>query len=259
MQDQQIGRVLRALRHRRGWRQSDLATVADTARSVLSDLEAGRLDTHALGALRRSIHAAGGLLRLTVDVPGGDLSRLLDVDHARLQARWLEILGRAGWQTVPEATFSVYGERGSIDVLAWHPAVRVLMIVEVKTVIVDAGSLLANLDRKARIGGRLARDRGWVSSAIVPALLVRDGTTARRRLAELAPLFSHLAVRGREALGWLRAPAFPAPTGLLVLAKVPDAHPGDRRRAGRRRIRLGTSAPRSRATDDGSSAGGERA
>jgi hypothetical protein len=45
MRDALIGRTLRALRHHRGWRQGGLALRARVARSVLADLEAGRIGT----------------------------------------------------------------------------------------------------------------------------------------------------------------------------------------------------------------------
>jgi len=41
-----------------------------------------------------------------------------------------------GWLVAAEASFNRYGERGSIDVLAFHPADRVVLVVEVKSVIV---------------------------------------------------------------------------------------------------------------------------
>jgi transcriptional regulator with XRE-family HTH domain len=257
MDDVTIGRFLRALRHRRGWRPADLAAASGVARSVLSELEAGRLDAHSLGALRRSVHAAGGVLRLTVDVPGGDRSRLLDADHARLQAAWAEMLVRFGWEVVPEATYSVYGERGSIDLLAWHPSTRMLLVVELKTIIVDAGELVRALDRKTRLARTIARERGWMPVAVAPALIVLEGTTVRRRVVDHAPLFGRLNLRGRAAARWLRSPSLPAPTGLLLLTKLPGARSGDRRRAGRRRIRLMRHHPRSpRSEADASSAQG---
>lgn len=141
MRDVLIGRTLRALRHRRGWRQIDLATRAHVSRSVLADLEAGRIGTHALDALRRCTEACGGRLDIDLRVPGGDLSRLLDADHARLQSAWAGFLAAHAWEVSVEVTFNHYGERGSIDILAWHPAERVLLVCEVKTVIVDAQAL----------------------------------------------------------------------------------------------------------------------
>jgi hypothetical protein len=46
-------------------------------------------------------------------------------------------------------------------------------------------------------------------------------------------------------VSWLRAPAGPVPTGLLILAKAPHAYRGDRRRAGRQRVRVPSGGSRS--------------
>ena len=41
MRDEFNGRGIRALRHRRGWRQRDFSAATGIARSVIADLEAG--------------------------------------------------------------------------------------------------------------------------------------------------------------------------------------------------------------------------
>jgi hypothetical protein len=69
---------------------------------------------------------------------GGDLDRLVNARHAALH----EAVGRtlsevAGREYAPEVSFSVYGERGIIDILAWHGASRALLVIELKTEIVD--------------------------------------------------------------------------------------------------------------------------
>ena len=240
MQDAFVGRVLRALRHRKGWRQSDLSQAASVSRAVIASLEAGELERHALGALRKAVQAAGGTLRLSIFVPGGDVQRLVDADHARLQAQWKSMLERFGWIVEAETTFSVYGERGSVDLLAWHPATRTLLVIEIKTVIVEVGALLSTLDRKTRLARGMARDRGWTPSLVVPALVVLEGSTARRRIADSAALFSRLSLRSRTAMSWVADPmgfAGAPPSGVLVLSKLSDAHRGDGRRAGRQRVR----------------------
>jgi len=240
-----IGRGLRALRHRRGLRQRDAAARAGIARSVLTDLEAGRLGTHSVDALVRAATSVGGSIRLQLSVPGGDLHRLLDADHARLQADWKAWLARAGWTVEAEVTFNHYGERGSIDLFAWYPATGACLVIELKTVLVDIQDLLAGLDRKERIGRSLASERGWRAISVVPVLLVAEGSTARRRLAEHASLFERFDLRGRTALSWLRQPIAPAPRGVLCLTQLSRARPGDRRRAGRQRIRSDRPRPRS--------------
>lgn len=235
-----IGRAIRALRHRRGMRQSDVARRSGVSRSVISELERGLVDAHTLMALSRTAQAVGAALRVDLVVPGGDVRRLLDADHARLQSAWAGMLTRFGWAVEAEVTFNHFGERGSIDLLAWHDDKRLLLVAEIKTVIVDVQDLLAGLDRKARIAGRLGAERGRHPVTVVPVLVVAEGTTARRRIADHAPLFRSFELRGRDALSWLRHPGpdpTPAPTGILCLSKLPTAASGDRRRAGRARVR----------------------
>ena len=37
-------------------------------------------------------------------------------------------LGLPAWIVEPEVSFSIYGERGVIDILAWHPTSRILLL-----------------------------------------------------------------------------------------------------------------------------------
>jgi transcriptional regulator with XRE-family HTH domain len=260
MNDVQLGRILRALRHRKGWRQADVSAAASVSRGIVSALEAGEVDTHTVAALRRAAQAVGGVVRITISVPGGDVGRLLDADHARLQTHWKLLLERHGWVVEAEVTFNIYGERGSVDLLAWHPATRTVLVVEIKSVIVDVGDLLGGVDRKTRLARGLARERGWDAAIVVPALVVLEGSTARRRLADHAPLFGRFDLRGRAAVGWVAEPArvgHTAPSGLLLLVKLPNARPRDRRRAGRQRVRIRPADSRSRRKTAGQGSVGE--
>ena len=246
MRYETIGRGLRALRHRRGLRQADVSATAGVARSVISELEAGRVASHTLESLNRAAAAVGASVRVELVVSGGTVHLLFDADCAALQALWKQVLERTGWLVDAEVTFNHYGERGSIDLLAWHPATRTLLVVEIKTSIVDIQDLLSGIDRKARVAGTLASDRSRQPAMVVPMILVAESSTARRRLVEHATLFSRFHLRGRAATAWLKNPAaLSAPRGLLLLSKLPSARSGDRRRAGRQRIRRGPPASRS--------------
>ena len=237
-----IGRAIRTLRHRRVLRQSDVARRSGVSRSVVSELERGFVEAHTLMALSRTAQAVGASVRIDLAVPGGDLRRLLDADHARIQTAWAGMFQGFGWSVDAEVTFNHFGERGSIDLLAWHETIRTVLVVEIKTVIVDVQDLLARLDRKVRVARRLAAERHRPPARVVPLLVVAEGTTARRRISEHAPLFVRFELRGRSALSWLRSPgARPPPEGILCLTKSPSAASGDRRRAGRARIRLQAS------------------
>jgi hypothetical protein len=246
VRDELVGRVIRALRHRRGWRQRDVAASSGVSRAVISDLEAGRVGPHAFDALRAVITSCGGVVRLEVGMPGGDARRLLDADHAALQGRWMSWLRGRGWTVDAEVTFNHHGERGSVDLMAWHSDSRTLLVAELKTVIVDVQAVLSSVDRKRRVARSLAHERGWAPTAVVPALLVLEGSTARRRIAEHAALFAGFALRGPGALRWLRGPAgVVPPVGILCFTSLSPAHRRDRRRAGRQRVRLRATGLRS--------------
>jgi transcriptional regulator with XRE-family HTH domain len=100
MNDAELGGVIRALRHRRGWRQTDLAAKAGVSASLISLLERGSASSLSVHGLRRIGSALD--LRLTWDAGyrGAELARLRDADHARL-AEWLtQRLDAFGWTVV---------------------------------------------------------------------------------------------------------------------------------------------------------------
>ena len=168
---------------------------------------------------------------------GAELRRLRDADHARL-AEWLTgRFERSGWTVVPEASFNHYGDRGRIDLLAFHPVTGTLVVVEVKTVIADIQELLGTLNAKERVAPVLARSLGWRAARVVPFLIVAESTTNRRHLVAHARLFGRFALRGKGAVAWIRRPDG-TPSGLLLLVKSPDRSGVGVRRAGRQRVRL---------------------
>lgn len=117
-------------------------------------------------------------------------------------------LAALGWLVVPELTFSVYGQRGSIDLLAFHPRYEALLIVELKTAIVDVQELLSTFDRKRRLAIRLAAQRGWKARHVGAWVIVTDGATTRRRVRQHEGLLrAALPFDGRRMRAWLREPS----------------------------------------------------
>jgi hypothetical protein len=88
---------------------------------VVSRLERGNLRACSLARLERILQALEARLVVFVDWRGGELDRLLDADHARLQERWglRKAAASDRWISRQEVTYSEYGERGSIDDLAY--------------------------------------------------------------------------------------------------------------------------------------------
>jgi len=175
-------------------------------------------------------------LRIDAWWRSGELDRLFDAGHAALQAHTKQLLERWGWVVQVEVTFARYGERGSVDLLAFHPLLRILLVIEIKTEIVDVQGLLRPLDTKVRLAHDLARRFNWRPATVVPCLVVWDASTARRRVAQHATLFDRFELRGRAAKSWMRRPSG-TPRGLLVFTIPSGGTVGATRRPGRLRVR----------------------
>ncbi len=229
MDDIAFGRLVRMSRIRRGWRQADLAERAGLSTSVVSRLEHGGLGAMQLNGARRV--AAVLDIRLEVQPRGraADLDRTLNWRHAALAefvAGWLG--ATRGWEVRPEVSFSEYGERGVVDLLARHEPTGSLLVIELKTEVIDLGDVLGTLDRKRRLGAVIARSLEWGPGPISCALLIGDSVTNRRRVAAHAALVAAaLPDRGPVLARWLRAP-----TGTVrALRFVSDSRPGQARSA----------------------------
>jgi len=182
-------------------------------------------------------------LVLSIRWRGGELDRLLDDDHARLAERWAA-RRPPRWEARAEVTYNVYGDRGSIDELAFDSVTGTLLVVELKTGIYDAGRAVAKVDEKVRVAAAEARRFGWRVRRVVPAFVIAESRTNRRRAERHSAIFGHFACRGRDAMAWLREPADIAPGGLLVFVPLSFVRGAHASRAGRQRVRPSTLDPR---------------
>ena len=238
--DQTVGRILRALRHRLRLRQIDVAERADVSQQLVSRLERGRLAGMPIETVRRVFAGLDADAITVVHWRGGQLDRLLDERHADLVGRVTVMLRRHGWEVVPEATYSEFGERGSIDLLAWHARTRTLLVVEVKTEITSIEETLRRHDAKVRLAPKLARDRFGDTPRVVARLLViAEGPTNRRRIGRSAPVLdAAYPHRGGLVRTWLRSPV----RGMAGLLFVTGASTTGRRTGGPTRVRRQTGA-----------------
>lgn len=243
--DRRLGMAVRARRHQRGWRLVDLAAAAGVGATACSLLERGLSGQLSVRVTRAIAGAVALPLMWDIGWQRQEVDRLLDADHSALAAYLAQRLGRLGWTVRSEVSFNQYGDRGRIDLVAFHPVTRTLLIIEIKTAIVDAQAMLGALDVKARVGRAVARQLGWEARRVVPALVILDGSTARRHVRALEPLLTRFDLRGRRAVDWLRQPDVPV-NGLLFLTKFPSNAGSDVRRAGRRRVRVPGANPCSR-------------
>ncbi len=231
-----VGRAVRALRIRRGWRQEDLARQARLARSVVGRVERGEQAGLTLDAVAAVAEALGARVYLDLRWDGEGLDRLLDEGHATLVDRVVAWLRAHGWEVAVEASFAIGGERGSIDILAWHPVRRALAVFEVKSVTPDMQAMLYGLDRKGRLGPGLARSKGWAARTAARILVLWDTRTNRRRIERHGEsVRAALPAGTREVVAWLRDPSEPPPAGVWF---VTDVGGMDAMGVRRRRVRV---------------------
>jgi transcriptional regulator with XRE-family HTH domain len=155
-------------------RQVDVGNRAGVSQKVVSDLELGRLEAVGLARTRRVAAVLDVSIGIDAWWRGGQADRLLDRAHAGLVDYVVGVLGASGWQVVPEFTFNHYGDRGSVDILAWHPGECILLIVEVKATLTDLQDMLGSLSKKVRVVPKIAAgELGWVSREPVGRLASR--------------------------------------------------------------------------------------
>ncbi|HEY8869451.1 MAG TPA: helix-turn-helix transcriptional regulator [Candidatus Limnocylindrales bacterium] len=208
MDDQRAGLAIRAMRRRLGWTQQMLARRTRIRQQELSDIERGRLDGSRVATIRRVASVLGARLSLDLLWRGGALDRLLDERHSRLVERAAEVLVACGWEVRPEVSFAVFGERGSIDLLAWHETSRALLMIEVKTVLASLEEMLRRFDVKVRLAPAIVADLlGWRPTTVGNLLILPETTSARRRVADHPTLFAaRFPDPGRAVRGWLAKP-----------------------------------------------------
>lgn len=221
MDNVRLGRIFRAVRLRRRWRQTDVARRAAVSDLTVSRIERGHLD----GCSVRIVMRIAAALEIQLDWQprwrGGDLDRTLHAGHAALHEAAVKLLTARSWVVAPEATFSIYGERGSIDILAFHARTGAVLVVELKTALVDIDGLLVAVDRYRRLAPRIAAERGWPATSVGAWVAVRDAPTNHRRLAQhVATLRAVFPDDGRRIVPWLRRPVGP----VAALSFLSDRH-----------------------------------
>lgn len=243
MDDVRIGNTLRVIRIRKHLRQVDVARRARVSRQLVGRLEGGAAGRYPLDATRAVAAALGIRLDVRPRWQGADLDRLVNAAHAELHESVAARLGElAGWTWLPEVTFAHYGERGVIDILAWHAESRSLLIIELKTELVDPQELVATMHRRVRLGPVIGREHGWDPVTVSAWVIVRSSRTEKRRLRQHEGLLRAAFPRdGRAMRRWLRDPGEP----VSALSFWTDVTPGGLRHACRPtkrvRRRLGAS------------------
>jgi transcriptional regulator with XRE-family HTH domain len=219
MDDLKVGAMVRMLRRKRRLRQVDVAALAGVGQSAVSSVERGQLERMSVSTIRRIGSALELRLSFEPAWRGGQLARLLDSRHASMVEQVVSLLASYGWEVAVEYTFAVYGERGAVDVLAWQPRDRALLVVEVKTELDDLQNLLSVLDRKTRlVPGLVASERGWRAATLGVVAVLAEGSSSRDAVARHRAIFgASLPQRNVEIRLWIRRPGSVGLRGLWFL------------------------------------------
>jgi transcriptional regulator with XRE-family HTH domain len=206
--DYQLGRMVRDVRMARSLRQQDVAERAGVSRETISRLERGLVDGITVGHLRAISRSMGMPSIADLGWRSPEVERIRDKQHASLVEAVACTLTASGWIVIPEYTFSFYGERGSVDDLAWHPLRRVLLIGEIKTRIWDLQDTLSTLDRKKRLVPELLRrERNWRAESVGVVLVMLEKSTNRHLIQRHSATFdAALPDRQVRVRRWLEEP-----------------------------------------------------
>lgn len=243
MRDEVIGRFFRMSRYRRDWTQNELSMRAGISETVISRIEGGQASRYRLRVIQRHGDALGLRVEIQVTGRGGEAARLLDDEHAAIVEYVAAALAAEGWIVELEPSFSVYGERGRIDLLAYHPETGTLLIVEVKTEVTDLQALFGSLGVKERLAPQLATARGWKVARAATLLAVADVERNRRTVRAHPTLFSRFERHGMRIRAWLHRPR--AETSSLLLYVAAPLASRETWLAARRRVRHAPPRPRS--------------
>jgi len=240
MDDARLARLIRVLRHQRGWRQADLAERAGVSPDAIVRFEAGRLGHMHMSTIRAIVSAFGLSYEGAVRGLGANEDRLIDERHATLSGGCASWLTSLDWLMRSEVSYSEWGERGSVDLLAWHAATRSLIVIEIKTELASIESTLRKLDEKARLASAIVRPFGWQPASVSRLLVLPEDRTQRRRVvAHASILEAAYPLRTRAIRTWCKAPAG-SMAGLMFLA---SPAPGQSVLGRARRERIRPPAP----------------
>lgn len=209
--DLRIGVAIRRCRERSGRRQKDIAGKVGVTRQCVSLLERGHVDSFSVRTVRAIAAAVGVDLPFAPRGRGAQLDQLVDEEHSAMVDRVAARLATESWETMIEFSFNDYGDRGSVDLLAWHAEGRVLLVVETKSRLADLQQTCRSLDTKARVVPRLAaQTRGWRAASVGVLLVLQESSRERAAVARRAAIFaSGFPARNLEIRDWLRRPNRP--------------------------------------------------
>ncbi len=208
-----LGELVRDARRLAGWTQSELARRAATTQSAISRLERGVAQPLDVLLVDRVLAALG--FRASLDIEGrhlADRRRQREPVHARMNGFLAANLERRGFRTALEVPVGDPSPRGWIDLLAFRPVDRALLMDETKGDLPDVGAFQRSLAFYERNAREAANRLGWSATRLVVLGTMLDSATIATRLAENRELLGRAFPSPVDRLlAWIDDPQAPAP------------------------------------------------
>lgn len=197
--------------------QAQVAAAIGISRSHYAGIEAGTADP-SLDLVWRIAERLGLELDLAARPPIIVERRRGDLVHARCSAYVDRRFQRAGWHTAREVETFAGRAHGWIDLLAFEPRSRTLVIVEVKTRLDDIGAVERQLGWYEREARRIAAGLGWSPRVTASWLLLLASDEVERQIVVHRELLkATFPDRARMMAAALDAPAAIGPRGLALI------------------------------------------
>jgi transcriptional regulator with XRE-family HTH domain len=179
-----VGLAVKDLRTALGWTQRTLAAKSGVSQAWISEIERGRCPDVSISTIDRLLVAMGARLLIDVKAPFLANPRQRDVVHAKCSSFVARRLERSGWSVATEVEIGDDRSRGWIDVLAWHPATCLVLVIEVKTELLDLGAIERTIGWYEREAWAAARRLGWQPRRVLGCLVMLSTEVVEQRIRD---------------------------------------------------------------------------
>ena len=212
--------VLQARRARR-WTQRRLAAACGVSQQLVSEVERAVVPDLPIATAVRILSALDVRIDLRLFAPTLAALPVRDRAHARCVAYVARRLEQAGWLVLTEVAVGDDRWRGFIDVLAFHPTARVLLVIEVKVGLDDIGAVDRQIGNYERFAWGAAHSAGWrPRTATAAVLLLATDDNDRRLLEHRTYMDRRFRVRSSGLQAFIADPDRPLDRGERALAMI---------------------------------------
>lgn len=188
---------------------------------MVSEIERALVPDLPVATAMRLLNALDVRVELRLFAPTAAASPVRDRAHARCVGYVARRLEDSGWLVATEVEVGDERWRGFIDVLAFHPVERVLLVIEIKVDFDDVGAVDRQLGVYERFAWTAAHDLGWRPRAVTGALfLLATDANDRRLMEHRTYLDRRFPVRASTLRALLADPHRPPERGHRCLAMI---------------------------------------